>query len=52
VAAIGTETDGSIVCPSNNNGIVGLKPTVGLISRTGIIRSHLLRILLTDGTHS
>ncbi len=35
--AIGTETDGSIVCPSNNNGIVGLKPTVGLISRTGII---------------
>lgn len=35
--AIGTETNGSIVCPSNNNGIVGLKPTVGLISRTGII---------------
>ncbi|QKG79031.1 amidase [Tenuifilum thalassicum] len=35
--AIGTETDGSIVCPSNNNGVVGLKPTVGLISRTGII---------------
>lgn len=35
--AIGTETDGSIVCPSNNNGIVGLKPTVGLISRAGII---------------
>ncbi len=35
--AIGTETDGSIVCPANNNGIVGLKPTVGLISRTGII---------------
>lgn len=35
--AIGTETDGSIMCPSNNNGIVGLKPTVGLISRTGII---------------
>jgi len=37
MVAIGTETDGSIVCPSNNNGIVGLKPTVGLISRTGII---------------
>ncbi len=37
MAAIGTETDGSIVCPSNNNGIVGLKPTVGLLSRTGII---------------
>ncbi|TFG72574.1 MAG: amidase, partial [Flavobacteriales bacterium] len=37
VLAIGTETNGSIVCPSNNNGIVGIKPTVGLISRTGII---------------
>ena len=35
--AIGTETDGSIVCPSNVNGIVGLKPTVGLVARTGII---------------
>jgi amidase len=35
--AIGTETDGSIVCPSNANGIVGIKPTVGLVSRTGII---------------
>lgn len=35
--AIGTETDGSIVCPSHSNGIVGIKPTVGLISRTGII---------------
>ena len=35
--AIGTETNGSIVCPSNNNGIVGLKPTVGLVSRSGII---------------
>lgn len=37
VIAIGTETNGSIVCPSNNNGIVGIKPTVGLISRSGII---------------
>ena len=37
VAAIGTETDGSIVCPSSSNGIVGIKPTVGLVSRTGII---------------
>jgi amidase len=37
MAAIGTETNGSIVCPSNNNGIVGIKPTVGLISRSGII---------------
>ncbi|MFC2111740.1 amidase [Bacteroidota bacterium] len=35
--AFGTETNGSIVCPSTNNGIVGLKPTVGLISRSGII---------------
>ena len=35
--AIGTETNGSIVCPSSANGIVGIKPTVGLISRTGII---------------
>lgn len=37
MAAVGTETDGSIVCPSNNNGIVGIKPTVGLLSRSGII---------------
>jgi len=37
VIAIGTETNGSIVCPSSLNGIVGIKPTVGLISRTGII---------------
>ena len=36
-AAIGTETDGSIVCPANANGIVGIKPTVGLVSRAGII---------------
>ncbi|MCU0236433.1 MAG: amidase [Acidobacteria bacterium] len=35
--AIGTETNGSIVCPATNNGIVGLKPTVGLVSRSGII---------------
>lgn len=35
--AIGTETNGSISCPSSINGIVGLKPTVGLVSRTGII---------------
>ena len=34
---IGTETDGSIVCPSSASGLVGLKPTVGLISRAGII---------------
>lgn len=36
-AAIGTETDGSIVCPSSTCGIAGIKPTVGLVSRTGII---------------
>jgi amidase len=35
--AIGTETNGSIVCPSTANGIVGIKPTVGLISRSGIV---------------
>ena len=37
VAALGTETDGSIVCPAHQNGIVGLKPTVGLTSRAGVI---------------
>ncbi len=36
-AAIGTETDGSIVCPSAANGLVGIKPTVGLVSRTHIV---------------
>ena len=36
-AAIGTETDGSIVCPSSGNGVVGIKPTLGLVSRSGII---------------
>lgn len=36
-AAIGTETDGSIVCPSSANSLVGIKPTVGLVSRSGII---------------
>ena len=36
-AAIGTETNGSVVCPSSINGIVGIKPTVGLVSRTGIV---------------
>jgi amidase len=36
-AAIGTETDGSIGCPSSMNGLVGLKPTVGLVSRAGIV---------------
>ena len=36
-AGVGTETDGSIVCPSSVNGLVGIKPTVGLVSRSGII---------------
>ena len=36
-AAIGTETDGSVVCPSSANSLVGIKPTLGLVSRTGII---------------
>jgi amidase len=36
-AAVGTETDGSVVCPSSANGIVGIKPTLGLVSRSGVI---------------
>ena len=36
-AGVGTETDGSVVCPSSANGLAGMKPTLGLISRTGII---------------
>ncbi|GGL90440.1 amidase [Nakamurella endophytica] len=35
--AVGTETDGSVVCPSGQNGVVGIKPTLGLASRSGII---------------
>lgn len=35
--AIGTETDGSVVCPSSMNGLVGLKPTLGLVSRTHVV---------------
>src|SRR5208337_1830178 len=37
VAGVGTETDGSVVCPASANGLAGLKPTVGLVSRSGII---------------
>lgn len=37
VVALGTETDGSIICPAQTNGIVGVKPTLGWVSRTGII---------------
>ena len=36
-AGVGTETDGSIVCPSSANGLVGIKPTIGMVSRSGII---------------
>ena len=36
-AAVGTETDGSITCPASINGIVGIKPTIGLVSRAGIV---------------
>ena len=35
--AVGTETDGSVVCPSSVNGLVGLKPTIGLVSRTHVV---------------
>ena len=37
VAAVGTETDGSIVCPAGANGVVGIKPTLGLWSRSGVV---------------
>ncbi|HKJ93626.1 MAG TPA: amidase, partial [Longimicrobiales bacterium] len=36
-AAVGTETDGSVVCPSSVNSVVGVKPTLGLVSRSGIV---------------
>ena len=36
-AALGTETDGSVVCPSSLNGLVGLKPSIGLVSRTRVV---------------
>jgi amidase len=37
VVSVGTETDGSILCPASTNGVVGIKPTVGLTSRAGVI---------------
>ena len=36
-AAVGTETNGSVICPALTNGVVGIKPTLGLVSRSGII---------------
>ena len=39
--SIGTETNGSIICPSANTGLVGLKPTLGLVSRSGITQMGL-----------
>ncbi|HEX9559692.1 MAG TPA: amidase family protein [Candidatus Dormibacteraeota bacterium] len=40
--SLGTETDGSVVCPGNANGVVGLKPTIGLTSRAGVVPiSHI-----------
>ena len=48
--ALGTETDGSIVCPSNVNGVVGLKPTVGLTSRAGVV--PISHIQDTVGSHA
>ena len=36
-ASLGTETDGSIVCPSGQSGVAGIKPTVGLTSRAGVV---------------
>jgi amidase len=43
-AAVGTETDGSIICPAQTNGIVGIKPTLGLLSRAGSSPSRTARI--------
>eukprot|EP00850_Spirogloea_muscicola_P019097 SM000183S03991 [mRNA] locus=s183:92302:94314:- [translate_table: standard] len=48
MAAIGTETDGSILCPAGFNSVVGIKPTVGLVSRTGVIT--ISRTMETPGT--
>src|SRR5580704_10802545 len=40
--SLGTETDGSVVCPANANGVVGIKPTIGLTSRAGVVPiSHI-----------
>ena len=49
-ASIGTETDGSIVCPAGVNGVVGVKPSVGLVSRAGIV--PISRTQDTAGPHA
>jgi amidase len=50
--SFGTETDGSIVCPANANGVVGLKPTVGLTSRAGVVPiSHTQDTVGPHGRH-
>lgn len=51
-AAIGTETDGSITCPASANGIVGFKPTVGLVSRTHIVPISASQDTAGPMTHS
>ena len=51
-AAIGTETDGSIVCPSAANGLVGIKPTVGLVSRTHVVPISASQDTAGPMTHS
>jgi len=43
---LGSETDGSITCPSSNNNLVGIKPTVGLVSRTGGV--YLIGLLFEE----
>ena len=50
--SFGTETDGSIVCPGNANGVVGIKPTVGLTSRAGVVPiSHTQDTVGPHGAH-
>src|SRR5580658_4019651 len=50
--SFGTETDGSIVCPANANGVVGIKPTVGLTSRAGVVPiSHTQDTVGPHGRH-
>jgi amidase len=48
--SLGTETDGSVVCPGNANGVVGLKPTVGLTSRAGVV--PISHVQDTVGVHA